>query len=168
MFRCGRQDRTSALIFLRAPLLIAGPNPVNTFPCLVREPCTRNVTPSRWTTCAHASHAGRRPGSTRSGFCAARLSLGRAHAPNWAAGLRQGPGSWHRGCLLPGSWETPQPIRVKVTVQAISHPGARIVRSMYVWKLQVVITAAMKRARSGARTRIGRQPEDHAQSLSHP
>ena len=45
MCRCSRQDRTSALIFFRASLLIAGPNPVNTFPCLVRRPRARNVNP---------------------------------------------------------------------------------------------------------------------------
>ena len=44
---CSRQDRTSALILFKASLLIAGPNPVNTRPFLVRMPRARKVNPRK-------------------------------------------------------------------------------------------------------------------------
>ena len=43
--RCSRQDRTSALIFFRASLLIAGRNEVNCTPSLRRACRGRNVNP---------------------------------------------------------------------------------------------------------------------------
>jgi hypothetical protein len=45
MCRCSRQDRTSALIFFRASLLIAGRNEVNCFPSFRRACRGRNVNP---------------------------------------------------------------------------------------------------------------------------
>jgi hypothetical protein len=43
--RCSRQDRTSALIFFRASLLIAGRNEVNCTPSFRRARRGRNVNP---------------------------------------------------------------------------------------------------------------------------
>src|SRR5260370_38025687 len=47
VFRCSRKALTWPLIFFRALLLMAGPNPVNTFPCLLRTPLVRKVNPRK-------------------------------------------------------------------------------------------------------------------------